>query len=151
MIKKMIIEKPKVPSKSEYKKRNESWAQELLVNKKKCTGQMRKKGGRCCLQVAEDLAIEMGLKILRSRATDSNPRWAVAEFYGWESADPLLLVPTTGEPLKLEASVVNDSDHDLKRITTNKQYIKSGLPHSKIAECVLNTFCREKPVWTFKV
>lgn len=61
------------PSRRTIKRRAHLLAKALRENPRKARGQMRKGGGRCCLQVAEDVAIACGLKIERSSAVESAP------------------------------------------------------------------------------
>lgn len=121
------------PTKEERIARNKAWAKALKENPKKAKGRLRcSDGGRCCLGVAEDVAIRLGLKVEKSFPSAGIPSWKVCEFFGWEDdVHPDLVVNELG--YKLSAIQVNDG---------------LDLSHKKIAECVLNTFVRKKP--TFK-
>lgn len=128
------------PTKQQIQYRNRLWAEALLENKKKARNAMRNKhGGRCCLQVAEDVAISCGLDIKRSLADDEQPTEDVATFFGWNSTDPDINIPN-GEVVT--ASGLNDN--------VGERCV--GVSHAKIAECVLNTFVHpSKKKWTFKL
>jgi hypothetical protein len=117
-----------------------------------------KAGGRCCLRVAEDLALEMlPAEYTESYERDNEfPGDIVCDFFGWEpnnvSCAPELRLPKADGDfdsgwLELPASDINDNDSN-----ELGSKFRKGLPHSKIAECVMNTFVHPKKVkWTFEL
>lgn len=117
------------------KQRNRMLAEELRKNKRKARGQMRLNGGRCCLQVAEDLAIKCGLDIDRSDADSGEPGIQVQRFYGWKDRNPSLI---SEENKRCRASVLNDGNEVI--ITSLKKLPKKGYPHKKIAEFFEKTY-----------
>lgn len=131
---------PTNPTAAQAVYRNRLWIDALEANGKKGRGRMRAKhGGRCCLQVAEDVAISCGLKITRSDASAGTPTSDVSNFFGWPDTNPNLKLPS-GEFVC--AAGVNDGlgkDH-----TDLKKYKDKGLSHKQIAECVYNTFVAPK-------
>lgn len=123
------------------KQRNRMLAEELKKNPKKCRLSLRdEKGGRCCLQVAEDLAIKCGLDIKRSDKDEHLPNKLISDFYGWEKYDhdPRLRIYPKDHPKHTEiietAANLNDGFSELKNIP------KKGFSHKKIAEFFLNTY-----------
>lgn len=126
------------PTPAQIKYRNRKWAEALEKNENKATDQMRDNdGGRCCLQVAEDVAIAMGLDVPRSKSYASSPSYKVKRFFGWEATNPALIIESREVPDGIaSASSLNDGSFTRE------------FSHKEIAECVLNTFCRvKKPVW----
>ena len=96
--------------------RAELWAKALEENDgKEARGQFQKGSLRCCLRVAADVAIEeLGVK-----SKDGIASQFVADFYGWESCNPLLgSVPATYH---------NDDEK---------------APHKDIAKLVRKEFCK---------
>lgn len=138
------------PTPSQIKSRNRKWAEALLLNKRKARNRMKDgDGGRCCLDVAQDLAMSCGIKIDKAERSDYLPTDSVRRFFGWPSDNPYLILPNKE---KAGASEINDGKVALAKFTENKQFQATGLPHSKIAECVLNTFVHPtKQKWTFKL
>lgn len=136
------------PTKRQIVWRNCELAKELINNKRKGTGMMRnyETGGRCCLQVAEDLAIRCGLPISRSHLTHSEPPEEVGQFFGWGSPNPELKTPHDEEILATE---LNDGVCGSRQ--AKHKYTQKGLSHKEIAECFLNTFTTTKPKWSFTI
>jgi hypothetical protein len=130
------------PTPQQIKVRNKLWADALVKNKKKATGEMYSdNGGRCCLAVAQDVAIACGLEVDKEY-DESYPHPNVGKFFGWDKQLPTLSVPNEK---KEEAIELNDESRYSFGTST-------GMSHKKIAECVLNTFVRPKTkVWTFKL
>lgn len=134
------------PTPAQIKYRNRLWADALMKNKRKANGWMcDSKGGRCCLKVAEDVAIACGVKV--DRFDSYTPHDNVSDFFGWKENNPHLELPN-GETE--EAAGINDGV--MSKHTTNKNILKHGVTHKKIAECVMNTFVHpSKKKWTFKL
>jgi hypothetical protein len=130
------------PTPQQIKVRNRLWAEALIKNKKKTIGDMYDNGGRCCLAVAQDVAIKCGLDVKRGdEYEDSVPDPLVGEFFGWGTETPELVIPD-GEESAIE---LNDSG-------SYSFGTSVGMSHKKIAECVLNTFVHPKnKVWSFKL
>ena len=112
------------PTPAQIKYRNRLWAEALKKNRKKAKNAMYRNGGRCCLAVAQNVAIEHGVDVDKRKCGDV-PHEEVARFFGWGSVTPYLLTPTGAIRT---ASDINDG------------YNGEELSHAKIAECVLNTF-----------
>lgn len=112
----------------EQKHRNELWAKALEANTKKARGKMYGvNGGRCCLAVAQDVAIENGLTLPSERDEHLVVTPEVAKWFGWENQNPILIYKDGKEA---SAAYMND-------------YINGkGLEHVEIARCVRETFCK---------
>jgi hypothetical protein len=140
------------PTEGQIKRRNRLWAQALLKNKKKAICQMYENGGRCCLAVAQDVAIECGVDIPKNYDDDGMPHNLVAKFFGWDGGNPSLFFPRKDfiSPQKTftdrtHASELNDDN-------VYSQNGSHGVSHKKIAECVLNTFVHpSKKKWSFTI
>ena len=114
------------PTPQQIRERNEAWARALEANPKKCVGQMRDgQGGRCCLAVAQDVALKMGMDAPMDFELPSTPWDEVADWFGWDSVNPYLET-SSGEPMI--AAQIND---------------EADLPHAEIAKLVRETFCKE--------
>jgi hypothetical protein len=139
------LKNPTNPTPQQVVYRNRLLAEALRKNPKKATGQMRKGGGRCCLQVAEDVAISCGLDIERSISDDAYPHYEVSAFFGWSDVkDNIFKCPIGDKIESKEPAELNDN--------TWYNGKAKGLPHSKIAECVENTFVHPKnPKWSFTI
>lgn len=113
-------------------KRNQKVIRALKLNKKKGKGQMRRSNGnRCCLCVAEDTAIEDGLKLEKCSVSIHNcyPQNDTVDYLGWDGRNPdLVILKEKGQTYSLLASEVNDSE--------------VNIPHRIIAEFMANTFTR---------
>lgn len=111
------------PTKAQIKHRNELWAKALQENEKKAVGVMYDgEGGRCCLAVAQDVAVSCGLELefgIDSFLPDVN----TTKFFGWNDIIPLLDYAKGGHK---HASLLNDG----------------GASHKQIAGMVLRTFCQ---------
>jgi hypothetical protein len=136
------------PTPAQVKHRNRLWADALLNNKRKARGAMYNDGGRCCLAVAQDVAVACGLDIDK-KSDDSFPSYSVREFFGWPSVNPNLKVIIDGNDHDIEASTLNDA---LDVVVRNDKFNDKGLSHKQIAECVLNTFVHPSKIkQSFKV
>ena len=130
------------PTPQQIKIRNRMWADALLKNKKKAIGNMYENGGRCCLAVAQNVAIQCGVENINKKHTKLTPDDKVHQFFGWGKEIPKLSIPTGQTQY---ASNLNDDD-------SHSSNGSSGLSHKKIAECVMNTFVHpSKKKWTFKL
>lgn len=111
------------PTPEQIKERNQEWANDLRLNEKKATCTMRdEEGGRCCLAVAEDTAIRLGLDYIPdSIVMGAMPYESLGRFFGWEDHD---VNPSLGG---IGAIHLNDS---------------MDLPHTEIAVLVEQTFCK---------
>ncbi len=116
------------------KTRNQKVIAALKNNKKKAQKTMRRpNGGRCCLCVSEDAAIEDGLKIRKCPPTTNEynsieyPQSETVKYLGWGKENPDIKVLPE---FFMEAAQVNDS--------------KLNVPHRIIAEFFANTFTRKK-------
>tara|TARA_R110002167_G_scaffold98020_3_gene258258 strand:- start:1334 stop:1771 length:438 start_codon:yes stop_codon:yes gene_type:complete len=136
------------PTKAQIKYRNRLWSAALRKNKKKATSCMYDEvGGRCCLAVAQDVAIQQGVHIPDDELDagyedkESYPHENVEKFFGWDSFTPTLLTSNAG----------GDSAPDLNDAVRFSNGVKEwGMTHKRIAECVDNTFVHPKnPKWTF--
>jgi hypothetical protein len=129
------------PTPAQVKHRNRLWVDALLKNKRKARGEMYDHNrGRCCLAVAQDVAISCGLDVGDKKHTDSFPDDRVANFFGWKETNPSLNIVINGNVTTNQASSMNDGgDWDGVDISDQKIAFK-GLSHKQIAECVLNTF-----------
>ena len=134
------------PTPAQTKHRNRLWAQALVENRKKARGKMKdaKTGGRCCLRVAEDLALQLlPADVTRDYTRNpSLPATMIYDFYGWYNDGkydndsekvPMLELPDGGAE---DATTLNDSYAYKGK--------DNGLSHAAIAECVLNTFVHPK-------
>src|SRR5688572_5006055 len=71
--------------------RGREFLKDLRANKLKAKATMRdSSGGRCCLCVALDTAARMGAEFNKSRDGDMYPPYEIAEWYGWETRNPIL-------------------------------------------------------------
>ena len=131
------------PTKAQMVYRNQLWANALRKNKKKARGRMCANGGRCCLAVAQNVAIAHGVEVDKSHPEyDYIPSESVGDFFGWETNVPDFKLP---DGSMNESATVNDSD--IYNANGSK-----GMSHKRIAECVENTFVHPKnPKWTFKL
>ena len=114
--------------------RNALWAQALEQNRRRTEKRMRSRnGGRCCLCVATDLAIEQGWVNENKYDYGENkpnnlPSKAVAKAFGWFCTNPTLKDPQS-ECITAWATDLNDQKH---------------LAHKEIAKWVRHTFCESK-------
>jgi len=131
------------PTKAQIKYRNRLWATALRKNKKKARGRMCEAGGRCCLAVAQDVAIAHGVEVDDEYdECEYIPFESVGDFFGWETNIPNFKLP---DGTVEESAYVNDSN--IYNANGSK-----GMSHKRIAECVENTFVHPKtPKWTFKL
>lgn len=133
------------PTPAQVKYRARLWAEALLKNKHKAKGHMKVGEGRCCLQVAQDVAIACGVNV--GVADKYSPVPSVSYFFGWGTTDPEISLP--GD---ISRPAANVNDGIISTITENKKFLKEGLPHKLIAECVMNTYVHpSKKTWTFKL
>lgn len=140
------------PTPAQVKHRNRLWAEALLKNKRKARGEMYgDKGGRCCLAVAQDVAISCGVEV--DGVYDSLPADDVVEFFGWDSDNPMLTVVVDGETKRNVASAMNDGTPSIDFTLINDKKIKEkGLSHKQISELVMNTFVHPNKVkQSFKI
>jgi hypothetical protein len=140
------------PTPAQVKSRNRLWAEALLKNKRKARGEMYgDKGGRCCLAVAQDVAISCGLEV--DRVYDSLPADAVGMFFGWDSDNPSLTVVVDGETERNVASALNDGAAYVGSVAIKDKKIREkGLSHKQISEIVMNTFVHPSKVkQSFKI
>tara|TARA_R110002167_G_scaffold98020_2_gene258251 strand:- start:11264 stop:11689 length:426 start_codon:yes stop_codon:yes gene_type:complete len=131
------------PTKAQIVYRNQLWADALRKNKKKSRERMCANGGRCCLAVAQDVAITYGVEVDESQdENDYVPTKSVGDFFGWGTFVPNFELPNG---TMNNAVAVNDSN--IYNANGSK-----GMTHKRIAECVENTFVHPKnPKWTFKL
>lgn len=138
------------PTPAQIKFRAKLWVDALRNNKRKATGKMYAcKGGRCCLAVAQDVAISCGVPA-NKEGDDSFPDDKVRRFFGWTSKTPdLVVLKSDDEEVGVECSVdLNDGVPD----SFNRKFKTKGLSHNQIAECVENTFIRpSKKEFSFKI
>lgn len=136
------------PTPAQIKHRNRLWALELLKNKRKARNIMHDHhGGRCCLAVAQDLCVKMGVE-LSNEPESALPDKNVATFFGWGNKNPFLNIFSRGQKDRETASMLNDGIF----YSNSKKQKKSGLSHKQIAECVMNTFVHPKnPKRTFEI
>ena len=143
------------PTPAQVKHRNRLWVNALLENKRKARKKMYDKdGGRCCLAVAQDVAIACGLDIERNAGCGDFPHNSVRFFFGWGNNNPRLTVVVNDAHKVMAASTLNDGlgDLDSDVAVLDKKLMIKGLSHKQIAECVLNTFVRpSKPKQSFKI
>jgi|688.fasta_scaffold717951_2 hypothetical protein len=128
------------PTPAQIKNRNRLWAEALLKNKRKARGEMYgDKGGRCCLAVAQDVAISCGVEV--DGDYDSLPDYQVVMFFGWDSNNPSLTAVVNGETERNVASALNDGLQYIGSAPIkDKKIVEKGLRHKQIAELVMNTF-----------
>lgn len=155
------MKNPLNPTKRQKQYRNRLWAEALTNNTRKTRGRMKDTaGGRCCLRVAEDLALKMLPVTYTEKYTRGKqfPGIMVSEFFGWDqyshnSSIPLLVIPKKDDCSKsgyMERTAADVNDNGFIHLNSNKY--KKGLPHSKIAECVMNTYVHPSRVeWTFEL
>lgn len=118
------------PSLKQIKERAELWAKALEANKRKARKTMKDgHGGRCCLQVAQDVAKSCGV-VMNVDKYSLLPTRETARFFGWENTNPIIASKTQYKT----ASDINDYEVYNKRDT--------GLPHKEIAKLVRETFCQ---------
>jgi hypothetical protein len=110
------------------------------------------KGGRCCLAVAQDVAISCGVEV-DFIDYDSLPADDVVEFFGWGSNNPFLTAVVSGETKRNVASALNDGTDHVGSVVINDKKIKDkGLSHKQISELVMNTFVHPNKVkQSFKI
>ena len=140
------------PTPAQVKHRNRLWAEALLKNKRKARGEMYgDKGGRCCLAVAQDVAISCGVEV--DGVYDSLPADDVVEFFGWDSDNPMLTVVVDGETKRNVASAMNDGTPSIDfTLIKDKKFKEKGLSHKQISELVMNTFVHPNKVkQSFKI
>jgi hypothetical protein len=140
------------PTPAQVKHRNRLWAEALLKNKRKARGEMYgDKGGRCCLAVAQDVAISCGVEV--DGVYDSLPADAVGMFFGWDSDNPSLTAVVNGETKRNVASALNDGFQHIDIFTIkDKKIVEKGLSHKQISELVMNTFVHPNKVkQSFKI
>jgi hypothetical protein len=140
------------PTPAQIKHRNRRWAEALLKNKRKARGEMySNKGGRCCLAVAQDVAISCGVKIVG--VSDDLPDDDVCAFFGWDDNNPFLNAVVNGETKRNVASALNDGTPSIGCTLINDKKIKDkGLSHKQISELVMNTFVHPNKVkQSFKI
>jgi hypothetical protein len=140
------------PTPAQVKNRNRIWAEALLKNKRKARGEMYSdKGGRCCLAVAQDVAISCGVDVVGVH--DSLPDDQVVMFFGWDSNNPSLTAVVNGETKRNAASALNDgSAYVGSALITDKKIVEKGLSHKQISELVMNTFVHpNKVTQSFKI
>ena len=129
------------PTKAQMVYRNQLWADALRKNKKKARGCMYKDGGRCCLAVAQNVAIAHGVEVDKSH-DEYEPSVSVGDFFGWGTNLPYFKMP---DGAVQESAMVNDHIFYSANGST-------GMSHKRIAECVENTFVHpSNPKWTFKL
>jgi hypothetical protein len=133
------------PTPAQVKYRNRLWVNALLENKRKARKAMHdKEGGRCCLAVAQDVAIACGALDGSLETGDGMfPHSKVKFFFGWGSNNPMLNVKINGKIVEEEAATLNDGNPEFAECKIKDPKMnKKGLSHKQIAECVLNTFVR---------
>lgn len=133
------------PTPAQIKHRNRLWVNALLENKRKARKEMHdKEGGRCCLAVAQDVAIACGaLDSYLRKDNGTFPHSNVQLFFGWRSIDPILNLKINGKIVEEEASILNDGHSEFAECEIKDPKMnKKGLSHKQIAECVLNTYVR---------
>lgn len=141
----MKNEKLLKPTEGQKKYRNRLWAEALQKNKKKATGSMYDCGGRCCLAVAQDVAIKNGVTIEKNYSDGEQPHPLVGVFFGWGEKIPRMFFPKEEKLCSTSAIDLNDESE----FSANGS---NGMSHKRIAECVLNTFVHpSKKKWSFIV
>jgi hypothetical protein len=140
------------PTPAQIKHRNRLWAEALLKNKRKARIRMySNKGGRCCLAVAQDVAISCGMEV--DGVSDDLPDDDVCAFFGWDSNNPFLTVVVNGETKRDAASALNDGTPSIGcTFIKDKKIKEKGLSHKQISELVMNTFVHPSKVkQSFKI
>jgi hypothetical protein len=140
------------PTPAQVKSRNRLWAEALLKNKRKARGGMYDdKGGRCCLAVAQDVAISCGVKVVGVH--DGLPANDVCMFFGWDSDNPFLTAVVNGVTKRGAASALNDGTPSIgSALIKDTKIVEKGLSHKQIAELVMNTFVHPSKVkQSFKI
>jgi hypothetical protein len=140
------------PTPAQIKSRNRLWAEALLKNKRKARGEMYgDKGGRCCLAVAQDVAISCGVEVVG--VYDSLPADGVCMFFGWGADNPMLTVVVDGETERSAASALNDGTPSIGSASIkDTKIVEKGLSHKQISELVMNTFVHPSKVkQSFKI
>jgi hypothetical protein len=140
------------PTPAQVKHRNRLWAEALLKNKRKARIRMySNKGGRCCLAVAQDVAISCGMEV--DGVHYSLPADAVGMFFGWDSNNPFLTVVVNGETKRNTASALNDGTPSIDcTFIKDKKIKEKGLSHKQISELVMNTFVHPSKIkQSFKI
>jgi hypothetical protein len=134
------------PTLQQIKHRNRLWVEALRKNKKKAKGEMYDgHGGRCCLAVAQDVAMANGVELDEDDFDDAEPHVCVSEFFGWGSVNPSLFIPSKSEGNIKENAVLLNDEWENGTPTL-------GMSHKRIAECVENTFVHpSKKKWSFTV
>jgi len=122
------------PTPQQIRERNEAWARALEANPKKCVGQMRdSQGGRCCLAVAQDVALELGMTWpvngdgYKKPEDWLNPWPETSDFFGWGNVSGASCI-LQGQ----NAAAWNDGT----------EYIDE-LSHAEIAKLDRQAFCKE--------
>lgn len=142
--------------------RNLEFAKDLRGNTKKKRHDMRCGDARCCLAVAEDTALRLGIQDYVVDPQGITPHPALFLFFGWPtmasaglpgfSDDTWERTPAFRMPngSLCAATIANDgSANTVYSWAVPLQYRRSGLPHELIAECVEKTFCGNTEPWTF--
>ena len=140
------------PTPAQIKSRNRLWAEALLKNKRKARGEMYgDKGGRCCLAVAQDVAISCGVEVVG--VYDSLPTDDVCMFFGWGADNPMLTVVVDGVTERNVASALNDGRPIIGSAPIkDKKIVEKGLSHKQISELVMNTFVHPSKIkQSFKI
>jgi hypothetical protein len=141
------------PTPAQVKHRNRLWAEALLKNKRKARGEMYDdKGGRCCLAVAQDVAISCGVEIVGYG--EIVPSSAVRMFFGWDSHNPFLTAVFHDDiATRTDATALNDGTQHVGSVAIKDKKIKEkGLSHKQISELVMNTFVHPNKVkQSFKI
>jgi hypothetical protein len=141
------------PTPAQVKNRNRLWAEALLKNKRKARGELYDdKGGRCCLAVAQDVAISCGVEIVGY--CEILPSSAVRMFFGWNCDNPSLTALVYDNiATRTAASALNDGTQHVGSVAIKDKKIKErGLSHKQISELVMNTFVHPSKVkQSFKI
>jgi len=122
------------------------------VKYRKARGEMYDdKGGRCCLAVAQDVAISCGVEVVG--VYDGLPAEDVCVFFGWERDNPVLTAVVNGETKRNVASALNDGPRYVGSVAIKDRKIKErGLSHKQISELVMNTFVHPSKIkQSFKI
>lgn len=140
------------PTPAQVKYRNRLWAEALLKNKRKARQEMYDgKGGRCCLAVAQDVAISCGVEV--DGVYDGLPADDVCKFFGWGFNNPSLTAVVNGEIKSNAASALNDGPPTIgTTLIKDKKIVEKGLSHKQISELVMNTFVHPSKIkQSFKI
>lgn len=125
------------PTKAQKIERAQRWVTALQNNKRKAVEEMKdNKGGRCCLAVAQDVAIKVG-GICLIDPSNLMPEGETIKWFGWGPSTPLLRTPNGAT---IDASELNDGTNGIKPLT-----------HKQIAECVIATFINPDHRFTFQL